>query len=230
MREAKSIMLKSSNMVYKLLVVGIIVLFCGISIQPCNAIVQNNERLESNTAPNGLKDVKQLAKMTINFGEEIYNDKIEHISGGGHPLGRYYIQVLINFSCPSNRKLYIHYHYDARLIDWFHPFYDIVFCDKSRYVTIINGSNPPEINETYDKQLDEHYYWVMELHISATLIVYEYINGYWRQIDDDSTNKEVRDVIWFIDSRHTERIRILKIIFYKHSSLEALLRIMNLLR
>jgi len=57
MREAKSIMLKSSNMVYKLLVVGIIVLFCGISIQPCNAIVQNNERLESNTAPNGLKDV-----------------------------------------------------------------------------------------------------------------------------------------------------------------------------
>jgi len=35
-------MLKSSNMIYKTLVVGVIVLFCGISVQPCIAISDND--------------------------------------------------------------------------------------------------------------------------------------------------------------------------------------------
>jgi len=45
MREVKSIMLKSSNMVYKTLVVGVIVLFLSVGIQPAFATVEPKEEI-----------------------------------------------------------------------------------------------------------------------------------------------------------------------------------------
>jgi len=47
LREAKSIMLKTSNMVYKTLVVGVIVLFIGVGIQPAIADIVKKEPFKS---------------------------------------------------------------------------------------------------------------------------------------------------------------------------------------
>ena len=45
LRKAKSIMLKTSNRVYKTLVVGVIILFIGVTVQPSIAIMQPKEEI-----------------------------------------------------------------------------------------------------------------------------------------------------------------------------------------
>ena len=62
-------MLKNSAVLYKTLVIGVIILFCGISVQLSTAIVQKEIMEESYSEPIG--EPKWLANMQVEFGEEI---------------------------------------------------------------------------------------------------------------------------------------------------------------
>ena len=154
---------------------------------------------ESNEEPiseNG--DSTWLATLRMDFSDEIYNDKITHFEGGGIPVGEYYIEVVMDFECPSNRKIEINYHYSAKFVYLYFHSTQLVFCDKSDSFTIINGSNPHTVHIKYEKHLDEWYFWIMKLLINATLKVYEYNDGKWIQISEDYTDKSVDDVLLYV--------------------------------
>jgi len=79
LRKAKSIMLKTSNRVYKTLVVGVIILFIGVTVQPSIAIMQPKEEIN---------DIEieiyagRFLKKDIGIGISIYvtNHKTENIT------------------------------------------------------------------------------------------------------------------------------------------------------
>jgi hypothetical protein len=153
---------------------------------------------------------KWFATLRMDFGEEIYNDKICRYQRPWykpyHDEGRYYVNVSVNFRCPSNRKIEINYSVKAILYDYMELIYgdrrNIIFCDFEDSVTIINGSNPPDINEGY-KKLCKWAYWgyLMVLRIQATLKGYKYYDGEWLLNSEDYTLKEERDEINFRKSR-----------------------------
>jgi hypothetical protein len=107
--------------------------------------------------------------------------------------------VIVNFSCPDNRKIEVNYLVKA-------AFYgderDIIFCDFEDSVTIINGSNPPDIDENYEKKCKVGYrgYWMVLL-IKATLREYKYYDGEWILNSEDDTLKEEEANINIVKSR-----------------------------
>jgi hypothetical protein len=156
--------------------------------------IDKENMLESNPEQG---DSKLLATLRMDFGEEIYNDKIKWYTKFKNPPRNYHIDLNINFECPSNRKIYVNYYVGAKL---FSHVSDIVFFDFSDSVTIINGSNPTDIDESYEK----HVYpekWTMFLKIEATLKVYEYVDGDWVKVNEDDTLDEKWISFWVAKSR-----------------------------
>jgi hypothetical protein len=146
----------------------------------------------------------------MDFGDDIYNDKICWLQKKNdvYPIGRYYVNVIVNFRCPDNRKIEISYSVKAVLEDYkggliYGDRLDIVFCNFGDSVTIINGSNPPDINESYEKKCTTQggFGWVMILRIEATLTGYKYYDGEWILNSEGYTLKEVREDINFYKSR-----------------------------
>lgn len=153
--------------------------------------------LESNPKPG---DSKWFATLRMDFGEEIYNDKICWLGWKPYyPVGRYYVHVDVNFTCPSNRKIEVNYLVKAVL---YGDEQDIIFCNFEDSVTIINGSNPPDINEDYEKFCEVGYmgYW-MVLRIKATLKEYKYYDGEWLLNSEDYTLKEEEANINFVKNK-----------------------------
>lgn len=190
-----------SSLLYKTLVVCIILLFIGISVQPCIAIVQKEDRLDSKSEPTGpINDAKWFATLRMDIGDEIYNEKIDWREKSRNPVDHYYINVSINFRCPPNRKIEIKYYYCAVFIsdDGWIKFFDYESSVDS--VTIINGSNPPDINENvtkycYPAGMPGHF--VMSLIIACNITVYKYENGEWVSVDEDSIYLKKYDRINF---------------------------------
>ncbi|MBW2966675.1 hypothetical protein KY342_06245 [Candidatus Woesearchaeota archaeon] len=223
-------MAKTSSMVYKSLVVGVIILFCGISVQPCIAIVQNNERLESNSEPlsEPLGDPRWLATLQVEFGEEISKAEIDLKRSFFYPVGNYYVHLDVNFNCPPDRKIFVKYRILAGLYipDWN---VKIVFWDLEETVTIVNGSNPPDINNDSIKYVSPHKY-LYSLIIEANLTTYDYIDGEWVEVGNDSKKIDDYGIMYFINSRASETLHFLMKFFERFPNMEVFLRIMNLLR
>jgi hypothetical protein len=158
---------------------------------------------------------KWFATLRMDFGEDIYNDKICRLQRPWYKPyydeGRYYVNVSVNFRCPDNRKIEINYSVKAVLYayDYIGELIygdrgnNIIFCDFEDSVTIINGSNPPDINEDYEKLCKPYYIWgyLMVLRIEATLTGYKYYDGEWLLNSEGYTLKEVREDINFRKSR-----------------------------
>jgi len=212
---------------YKTLVIGVIIIFVGVGIQPAFATVYKKEISKSNNSINISENDTWLGQLIINFDEEI-NCQIRAINKVGIHVGRYYIEVLINYKCPPNRKIVASYDYIARLQDLYHPVNDIIIVDKSG-ATIINGSgsNPPPFYHRYPKYLPK-FFGTLYLKIEANLKVFELVNGSWVQIDSDHEEKIVIQEIFISDSRNRDITNILHIIFEKFPFMEVLLRKMNI--
>jgi hypothetical protein len=163
--------------------------------------IDKENRLESNPEQG---DSRLLATLRMDFGEDIYNDRIEYESINWRPAGVWYVNVEINFKCPDNMKIEVRYTYYAELDDW--PNNWITFCDVKDSVTIINGSNPPDININYTKRVEPYWGWyLLRLRISANLTAYEYVDGEWVKINNNDTYKVVHDWLRFYKSRTFER-------------------------
>ena len=166
-------------------------------------ITTNKEnRLESNPEQG---DSKLLATLRMDFGEEIYNDKIEYDESNWRlPAGVWNVNVKINFRCPGNMKIEVRYGYFAELDDW--PYKTVLFCDVKKSVTIINGSNPPDVNINYTKRVEPwSHSFLLVLIIWANLTAYEYVDGEWVKINDDDTYNKVTDWVYFDKSRSSEK-------------------------
>jgi len=195
--------------VKKGLVVGIIVLFQGIVIEPITSIdiTQEKEIEESNPE---VRDSKWLATLRMDFGEEIYNEEIKYLKKWFYPRGDWYVNLIINFDCPSDRKIEIDYMVSAYLYAVARQEYWLTFIDylEGNY-TIINGSNPPDINKKYEKNVD----WLlapngfsMTFFIVGELTVYEYVDDGWVKVDYDHAWIRKQHSGFFSDSRDSKRV------------------------
>jgi hypothetical protein len=136
----------------------------------------------------------------MEFGEYIYNDKIEYEELYKRPGGDWTIQVKIKFRCPDNRKIVVKYSFLAEL--WDYGVDDKIFdYDFEDEVTIINGSNPPDIygNYTQDVWYRGRRNLYLTLLIEANLTAYEYQNGEWVKLHNDETFIEIEDDFYFYE-------------------------------
>ena len=210
-----------------LVVIGVTLLFLGISVQPCIAVVQK-EVMKEPTVAQG--DYNYLANLSMDFGEYIYNNRIEYEEIYKRPPGNWTVNVKIKFRCPENIKIVVRYSYSALLHDY-HLGESIDFCDAKKTVTIINGSNPPDINKNYTQEVqDRGREYHLILIISANLTAYEYLDEEWVKIHNDEIYNETTDWIQFNRIRTSERTQILMRLFERFANMEVLLRIMKLLR
>lgn len=193
--------------VKNILIVTIIFLIVNISVQPCIAVVQNNERLESNSKPTNPNDAEWFATLQMDISDEIDNQQIDWIEKRFLPVGDYYINLSINFRCPPDRKVFIKSVYEALFISddgW------IVFYDGKNTTTIINGSNPPDINKSrtiYCWSARHAFY--MTLRLKGIIRVYEYLRGEWVEIFNDTKEISVHEEVDFSKSRASERTNFL---------------------
>jgi hypothetical protein len=180
----------------KSVIVGfiLIILLGASAVTPVESIqiIDNKEKtLESN---HGQDDARWFATLKVDFGEEIYNEKIYWIWWKfALPEGDYYINVNINFRCPPDKRIDVSYHIKVAMYE--EGPHKIIFCDFEDSFTIINGSNPPDIDEKYVKYcFNSGYTWVgwgVWYIIEADLDVYDFVDGEWVFIDEDHLYKEV---------------------------------------
>ncbi|KYK21655.1 hypothetical protein AYK21_04600 [Thermoplasmatales archaeon SG8-52-2] len=185
----------NSNLLYKSLVITVILLFLGFGIQPAIANVQKEIIEETMVNPN---ETRYLANFTMDFGENITNDRIEYESIRKRPEGDYTINVKINFNCPDNLMIVVKYEYFAEVFDMY-ILDTITFCDVKKLVTIINGSNPPNRDIDYTKFCPNQaqHDWLLTLRIKANLTAYEYVDGEWVKHHSEDIFNETKDVIIF---------------------------------
>jgi len=197
----------NSNLLYKSLVITVILLFLGFGIQPAIANVQKEIIEETMVNPN---ETRYLANFTMDFGENITNDRIEYESIRKRPEGDYTINVKINFNCPDNLMIVVKYEYFAEVFDMY-ILDTITFCDVKKLVTIINGSNPPNRDIDYTKFCPNQaqHDWLLTLRIKANLTAYEYVDGEWVKLHNDDTFIEIKDIVIFNRIRPSERHHIL---------------------
>ena len=180
-----------------LLAVGITILFLGVTVQPAIATVQKETTSEPMINPD---DTRYLANLSMDFGENISNNRIEYESIPKRPAGDWTVNVKINFRCPENRKIIVRYEYFAFIFDRhdiFHEFYDVK--DK---VVITNGSNPPDINDSKTLFVAHRPYQLfIQISIKANLTAYEFIDGQWEKINTDEILNGVLDQVEFSKCR-----------------------------
>ncbi len=203
--------MSKNPVLYKSLVVGVIILFVGIGIQPAFAVVQNEIIGKTMVNPD---ETWYLANFTMDFGENITNDIIDYEEKGRIPEGDYTINVKLNFRCPENIKIVVKYEYYAEVYDLV-TLYPIFFCDAKETVTIINGSNPPDIDIDYTEFCPMHArnQWLLVLRIKANLTAYEFIYGEWVKLHNDDTLEEIKDSLVFNRIRPSDGSHILMKLF-----------------
>jgi len=197
-------MVKTSNLVYTTLVVGVTVLFIGVGFQPAIAVVQ--KEVGRNSTPS-YNDYNLLANLSLDIGEYISDNRIDYEETDYKPPGNQTINVKINFRCPENLKIVVRYSYYATIEDhYIASLYE--FFDVKDTLTIINGSNPPDINESKTifiasrlRELE------VTLRIKTNLTAYEFIDGVWVKLHNDSIFNETIDWVKFWNSRSSERTK-----------------------
>jgi len=189
------------RIICKTLAVAVIILFLGLAIQPSVAVTQKEVIQTSTLNPD---DTRYLANLTMDFGEYITNDDIEYEDIPTRLGGNYTINVKINFRCPDDLKIVIKYEYYAHIYLDGGDVYWNTFFDVKDTITIINGSNPPDINmNSSDNLFGVWYkYWTLILKIKANLTVYEFIDGEWVKSHNDDTDKEIRATFDIVESRY----------------------------
>ena len=189
----------------KTLAVAVILLFLGLAIQPSVAVTQKEAITVSTLNPD---KTRYLANFSMDFGENITNDRIEYESIRKRPEGDYTINVKVNFNCPDNLMIVVKYEYYAEAQE-FITSDRIFFCDAKKLVTIINGSNPPDRDIDYTKFCPNQaqHDWLLTLRIKANLTAYEYVDGEWVKHHNNDTFKEIKDVIIFNRVRPSERTK-----------------------
>ena len=198
------------NIIGKTLLVGVILLFFGISIQPCIAVLQNKDMIDSYSEPFGpIGEPDWLADMEVEFGEEINNGKIYLTPEHGLPVKDYYVNVDVKFRCPADKMIVIDYLFEVILTD---DWVEKTFLEYSKTFTIINGSNPPDINENFTHYISPNN-WLVILRIVASLTVNEFLYGEWVEVSNDSIWRQEAAEILFFNSRASERTQMFMRIF-----------------
>jgi hypothetical protein len=180
-----------------------------------------------------------FATLRMDIEDRFTNESITYHRTKPFPRGYWYVELIINFDCPSDRKIELDYIAEADFFDMLGGGDDVDFFFIRDTITIINGSNPPDINETYRGYVKSGIWYWMTLSIRANLKPYEYINGEWRPRTGDSIKlKENEDLLFGeILSRGTYQnenkdfdlrvtnpfIRLIERISYKFSILKHLL-------
>jgi hypothetical protein len=141
-----------------------------------------------------------------------------------YPNGRWCAKLIINYNCPSDRKIELDLHIEAELHDYDDPWwYSIEFFDINTDITIINGSNPPDIHKKVERYISAHHIWGtsygMTLHLRVTLKEYKIYNGEWLLNSEDKINIYVTDDLYFVPSSRART--------YQNENEETELRITN---
>jgi hypothetical protein len=138
-------------------------------------------------------DSRLLATLRMDFGEEIYNDEVNWyiIWWKWNPPRKYHVDLNINFECPSNRKVEVNYKVEASLFETHGT--ELYFFEFEDSVTIINGSNPPDIDDTYVKSVPTQR-WTLYLLLRAELTAYKYHEGEWVKNSEDDTEYRDREI------------------------------------
>jgi hypothetical protein len=197
------------RIICKGLAVAVIILFLGLGVQPAVAKVEPKVIQLSTLNPD---KTRYLANFTMDFGENITNDNIEYESIWERPSGEYTINVKINFNCPEDLKIVVDYEYFAETDDY-EDLVRIEFCDVKDTVTIINGSNPSDIDIDYTEVCFAGgflWYYVatrLTLRIKAHLTAYEYVDGEWVFLHNDDAFMEITDQVIFNHIRPSERTK-----------------------
>ena len=189
----------------KTLAVAVILLFLGLAVQPSVAITQKEAITVSPLNPD---ETRYLANLSMDFGENITNDNIEYEKGVTRVTGNWTVNVKITFECPENLKIVVDYEYFAELQLW-EQGDRITFCDVEDTVTIINGSNPPDIDINYTQYCFGVWgkAWDLTLRIKANLTAYEFHGGEWVKLHNDDIYNEITDDIDFNRIRPSERTK-----------------------
>ncbi len=218
-------MVNQSSILSKTLAIGIILIFVGISVQPCIAVVQKEVTKEPTVTQ---AEYNYLANLSMDFSENITNNRIDYEEDVVRPEGDWTVNVKINFRCPENLKIVVKYEYFAEVEDVVVS-YPITFCDVKDTVTIVNGSNPPDIDIDYTEFCPLHsglygiHEWKLTLRIKANLTAYEFLDGEWVYIDGDYIYNETTDIISFNHFRPSESSHLLMKLFERVPMLERLL-------
>jgi hypothetical protein len=193
------------RIICKGLAVAVILLFIGVGINPAIAIVQKEVIQVSTINPD---ETRYLANFTMDFGENITNNKIDYKVDYGRSYGDWTINVRMKFRCPENLKILVSYEYFA-VLDNFDLGDVFTFCDVRDSLAIVNGSNPPDIDIDYSQYVMGGYqhYFRLILKIQAILNVYEFIDGEWVHIDRDYIYNETKDYFSFNRVRPSERTK-----------------------
>ena len=190
---------RNPRVLYKTLIVGTIILFFVIGLQPVFAKVKEIPIIMPKL---NQEDTKHLANLTISFSEIIYNENIDYEHERYRPIGNYSINLNVNFNCPPDKKISISYWGGAELTT--SPPYDerdIYFFDIDKSITIINGSNPPNINLTYEEYVPSYRNYNIYLYIGARLVEYEFFQGHWVWVSDDEAGLHISETVGFGNAR-----------------------------
>ncbi|KYK20888.1 hypothetical protein AYK21_05470 [Thermoplasmatales archaeon SG8-52-2] len=204
------------------LTVCVIFILISISIHPCIADMKK----EITKGPLVIQgDNNYLANLSMDFGEYIYNNRIEYEEMDYKPPGNQTVNIIINFRCPENLKIIIKYEYFAEIID-----YEIgshyTFFNVKKTITIINGSNPPNINDSKTifiasrpRELE------VTLKIKANLTAYEFLDGEWIKHHNDDIFNETIDWVKFWNCRNSEITQVHRMFLERFPILAKLLNI-----
>ena len=193
------------RIICKGLAVAVILLFVGVGIQPAIATVQKEVIQTSTLNPD---ETRYLANFTMDFGEYITNETINYEKGVTRSSGDWTVNVKINFRCPENLKIVVDYEYFTELELW-EQGDRITFCNVNDTVTIINDSNPPDIDIDYTQYCFGVWgkAWDLTLRIKANLTAYEFHGGEWVKLHNDDIFNETKDSIRFNRFRPAERTK-----------------------
>jgi hypothetical protein len=163
-------------------------------------IMVNKEKMLESNPEQG--DSRLLATLRMDFGEDIYNDKVKYYTKFWNPPRKYHVDLNINFECPSNRKVEVNYKVEASLYE-IHG-WELYFFEFEDSVTIINGSNPPDIDDTYVRSVPTQR-WTLYLLLRAELTSYKYYEGEWVKNNEDDTEIEKFIRFTVFESRFSAR-------------------------
>jgi hypothetical protein len=187
------------------LTVAVIVLFIGLAIQPSVAVTQKEAITVSPLNPD---ETRYLANLSMDFGENITNNMIEYEKGVNRYYGDWTVNVRLKFRCPENLKIIVTYYYFAELIN-FNLGDVFTFCNVRETVTIVNGSNPPDIEIDYTELIYGGYntHFRIYLKLRGILDIYEFVDGEWVYLDGDYFYDEIIDNFEFNRIRPSERTK-----------------------
>ena len=164
-----------------------------------------------------------LGTLRMDVGREISNESIWYLKRLVYAYGFWNVELIINFDCPSDRKIELDLLIWATLHPWSIGGEYVQFIYMSTIITIINGSNPQDIHKKVERGVSSHRLWGtrynLAFSINATLKEYFYYNGKWVQNSEDRIKLSEDDYLYFSP--------FLRARTYQNENKEADLRITN---